>query len=174
MLLDFFCEPLKWRENKALTMNQVRDIKKDCLGDAENQLWSQETADLPEVKEIFYSIAKLKYEDRPDYEFIRQRLASIIQKCHLASQMPLVSGSNTTLNDLTLQLQPSIDQSNNPLASGCSLLSPGNLFSPQPKFKEEDYCSPQPLYCETLGKRQDPLFCPSSIPAFPMNFMCYN
>lgn len=58
-------------------MNQVRDIKKACLNDVENQLWSQETADLPEIKDIYFSINQLKYPDKPDYKFIRDKLLAI-------------------------------------------------------------------------------------------------
>jgi hypothetical protein len=35
---------------------------------------------MEEVKNIFYYIQKLKYEDRPDYEYIRQQLVSLQEK----------------------------------------------------------------------------------------------
>ena len=55
-------------------MNQVRDIKQQCFNDVENLLWTQETWDIPEIKEIFYSINKLGYKDKPDYAFIKEKL----------------------------------------------------------------------------------------------------
>ncbi len=74
MLLDFYNEPLKWRENRNLDMNQVRDIKKRCLDNPESLLWSQETVDLPEIRNIYHSITRLNYKDKPDYAFIRTQL----------------------------------------------------------------------------------------------------
>ena len=59
MLLDFYNESLKWRENKNLTMDQVRDIKQRCLDDPENLLWSRETIDMPEIRQIFLSVKSL-------------------------------------------------------------------------------------------------------------------
>lgn len=39
-----------------------------------------------EIKEIFYSIAKLRYADRPDYDFIRKQLHSLLHKEELKEQ----------------------------------------------------------------------------------------
>ena len=58
---DYFGFDLRSVENVSLDQ-----CKQACLDDVENKLWSQETADLPEVKEIFASIARLQYADKPD------------------------------------------------------------------------------------------------------------
>jgi len=80
VLLDFYNEPLKWRENKTLSMNQVKEIKEACIKDAENKLWSSETEDLYEIREIWDSINKLSYADEPDYNFIRGKLRQIYER----------------------------------------------------------------------------------------------
>lgn len=80
VLLDFYNEPLKWRENKNLSMNQVKEIKEECIKDAKNKLWSSETEDLIEVREIWESINKLQYKDEPDYSFIRGKLKQIFER----------------------------------------------------------------------------------------------
>jgi hypothetical protein len=63
-------EKLKWREQKEYTMDEVKHIKTDCLNNPEEKLWII-TKDVPEVKNIFYHLKALKYEDVPDYALIR-------------------------------------------------------------------------------------------------------
>jgi hypothetical protein len=36
ILLDYYNEVLKWRENKQLSMEEVREIKTQCFADYEN------------------------------------------------------------------------------------------------------------------------------------------
>lgn len=55
-------------------------MKEECLKDPENKLWSKETEDLPEIKEIWSSIKRLEYKDEPDYNFIRGRLKQIYDR----------------------------------------------------------------------------------------------
>lgn len=70
MILDFLNEKLKWREQKEYTMDEVKHIKTECLSNPEEKLWIV-TKDVPEVKNIFYHLKSLKYEDVPDYALIR-------------------------------------------------------------------------------------------------------
>ncbi len=88
VLLDFYNEQLKWRENKSLTMNQVRDIKQRCLDDVENQLWSKESSDIPEIRDIYHSINDLAYKDKPDYSYIRGKLMEILQRSQQSQTVP--------------------------------------------------------------------------------------
>lgn len=51
-------------------MEEVKDIKTRCLKAPERLLWDK-TKNIQEVKEIFYYINKLKYQDTPNYQFIK-------------------------------------------------------------------------------------------------------
>jgi hypothetical protein len=51
-----------------------------CFSNPEKYLWKTTTKDLEEVKSIFYSIQKLKYEDVPDYEYIKEQLNKLQEK----------------------------------------------------------------------------------------------
>lgn len=62
MILDFLNEKLKWREEKELTMDEVKLIKTDCLSNPETKLWIV-TKDIQEVKNIFYHLKSLQYKD---------------------------------------------------------------------------------------------------------------
>lgn len=70
MILDFLNEKLKWREQKEYTMDEVKNIKTECLSNPEEKLWIV-TKDIPEVKNIFSHIQSLGYKDKPNYGFIR-------------------------------------------------------------------------------------------------------
>lgn len=70
MILDFLNEKLKWREQKEYSMEEVKNIKTECLNNPEEKLWIA-TKDCPEVKNIFYHLKELNYKDIPDYKFIR-------------------------------------------------------------------------------------------------------
>lgn len=80
VVLDFFNEELEWRISKNNKMDDVKLIKARCMADPESYLWKSTTRDLSEIKQIFYSISKLHYADRPDYDFIRNQLYSLLQK----------------------------------------------------------------------------------------------
>jgi hypothetical protein len=72
-------EKLKWREQKEYTMEEVKNIKHECLSKPEEKLWIV-TKDVIEVKKIFAHLKGLSYKDRPDYNFIRNQLRSILSK----------------------------------------------------------------------------------------------
>lgn len=78
-MLDFLNEQLPWRSCKDNRADDVRDVKTKCFADPEKNLWKTTTAKIQEVKNIFYCLTKLNYVDRPDYEYIRQQLFSILQ-----------------------------------------------------------------------------------------------
>lgn len=83
VILDFLRESLKWREQKEYSMEQVKEIKTQCLEDPEKYLWVV-TKDVQEVKNIFYHLKKLNYSDKPDYDYIRNELKTI----YLKNQLP--------------------------------------------------------------------------------------
>lgn len=70
MILDFLNEKLKWREQKEYTMDEVKNIKTECLNNPEEKLWIV-TKDMIEVKNIFYHLKSLNYKDKPNYALIR-------------------------------------------------------------------------------------------------------
>jgi hypothetical protein len=72
-------EQLPWRNCKDNKADEVRDVKTRCFAEPEKMLWRTSTARCQEVKNIFHSLKKLQYADRPDYEYIRQQLFSLLQ-----------------------------------------------------------------------------------------------
>jgi len=76
VILDFLNEKLKWREQKEYTMDEVKNIKIECLGNPKEKLW-HETRNLEEVRIIFEHISRLSYKDKPDYELVKNQLKSI-------------------------------------------------------------------------------------------------
>lgn len=80
MILDFFQEVLPWRSCKDNKMDEVRDLKIKCLADPETLLWKTTTNGVQEIKNVFAYIKCLGYSDRPDYEYIRKELLSILER----------------------------------------------------------------------------------------------
>jgi uncharacterized membrane protein len=79
VILDFLNEKLKWREQKEYTMEEVKNIKTECLNKPDEKLWIV-TKDVPEVKNIFNHLKSLSYKDKPNYMYIRNQLKSILSK----------------------------------------------------------------------------------------------
>jgi hypothetical protein len=79
VILDFLNEKLKWREQKEYTMDEVKNIKTDCLNNPEEKLWIV-TKNIPEVKNIFFHLKSLNYKDQPSYAYIRGQLKSILNR----------------------------------------------------------------------------------------------
>eukprot|EP00343_Euplotes_focardii_P012950 CAMPEP_0205834122 /NCGR_PEP_ID=MMETSP0206-20130828/50533_1 /ASSEMBLY_ACC=CAM_ASM_000279 /TAXON_ID=36767 /ORGANISM="Euplotes focardii, Strain TN1" /LENGTH=342 /DNA_ID=CAMNT_0053140993 /DNA_START=685 /DNA_END=1713 /DNA_ORIENTATION=- len=75
-------------------MTQVKDIKEECINDPENRLWSKETEDILEIREIWTSIKSLTYEDQPDYPFIRSKLKQIYEKSQYIPRSNPISPMN--------------------------------------------------------------------------------
>lgn len=92
VVLDFLNEQLPWRNCKDNKADDVRDVKTKCFSDPERYLWRTTTARNQEVRNIYYSLTPLKYEDRPDYEYIRQQLFSLLRneetKAGVTHQIP--------------------------------------------------------------------------------------
>ena len=79
IILDFLNEILPWRSCKDNKADDVRDVKIKCLNDPEQYLWKTTTANMTQVKNIFWSINGLKYGDRPDYAYIREQLNELLR-----------------------------------------------------------------------------------------------
>jgi hypothetical protein len=79
VILDFLGESLPWRACKDNKPNDVRDLKTKCLDNPERYLWKTSTANMKEIKNIFKSIQRLDYADKPGYEFIREQLTTLLR-----------------------------------------------------------------------------------------------
>ena len=55
----------------------MKDIKLSCLKNPEKFLWTTQALKYPQIKDIFYYINNLEYEDLPNYAYIRQKLEEI-------------------------------------------------------------------------------------------------
>lgn len=80
VFLEFLNEKLPWRCSRTLTMDEVKIMKAWCLSDPEHNLWCSTTRNMPEVRNIFYKIKQLQFADRPDYDYIREQLNTLLQK----------------------------------------------------------------------------------------------
>jgi len=60
-------------------MDEVKEIKTNCLNNPERMLWDK-TKNIEEVRNIFYYIKGLKYQDMPDYQRIKGQLISIYER----------------------------------------------------------------------------------------------
>ena len=80
VLLDFYNEPLKWRQERNLSMKQVQQLKEECIENPDQMLWSEATADIPELKIIFMHLKSLAYEETPNYVLIFDQLLRILAK----------------------------------------------------------------------------------------------
>lgn len=80
MVLEFLSEELPWRNLKSKNEDDIVKKKSECLEDPEHLLWRTATAKMVQVKNIFYSINKLQYADKPDYEYIRGQLQELLSQ----------------------------------------------------------------------------------------------
>lgn len=103
-------EKLAPGEDPSYTMEEVRLIKTECLNNPMEKLWRGATRQFEQVRQIFYHLNSLKYEDKPDYQLIRDNLRGILsQSLGLNRQLststtvvpqliPMIStGSNSTV-----------------------------------------------------------------------------
>ncbi len=60
-------------------MDEVKNIKTDCLNNPEEKLWIV-TKNIPEVRNIFLHLKSLNYKDQPSYVYIRNQLKSILNR----------------------------------------------------------------------------------------------
>lgn len=80
VILDFLNEELPWRSCKDNKVDDVRDVKIKCFQDPERYIWKTTTSKMQEVRNIFYSLIKLQYVDRPDYAYVQEQLQSLLLK----------------------------------------------------------------------------------------------
>jgi hypothetical protein len=57
--------------------DEVKEIKMKCFHAPEKYLWTASTKKMKEVRDIFYHLKSLNYDDKPDYEYIRSKLRDI-------------------------------------------------------------------------------------------------
>lgn len=58
--------------------DEVKDIKEKCLSNPKKYIFGSATKKYPQLKEIFYHIKSLEYEDKPKYSFIQEKLKEIL------------------------------------------------------------------------------------------------
>ena len=78
--LDFLGEELEWRTSKHNNIDDVKLIKAKCIAEPEKYLWKTTTREMTEMKDIFNDISKLRYADKPDYNFIQEQLSSLLER----------------------------------------------------------------------------------------------
>ena len=78
-----------------MKQDDVKEIKAKCLSNPEKNLWKSVTKNMEEVKNIFNSIKDLKYEDKPDYEYIKNQIKTLHAKVSLNPVKNTISISNT-------------------------------------------------------------------------------
>jgi len=80
VILEFLDETLPWRNFKGKNEDNIIEMKRKCLEDPEHLLWRTTTAEMLQIKNIFYSIKKLQYADKPDYGYIRTQLQELLSQ----------------------------------------------------------------------------------------------
>jgi hypothetical protein len=78
VILDFLNGTLPWSNCKDSNADDVKQIKEQCLIFPEKYLWPNTLCDNQEMRNIFYAINCLKYEDKPNYLYIRQQLVAML------------------------------------------------------------------------------------------------
>lgn len=111
LLLEFLGELLPWKKPATKTMDQVRDEKKICLCDPEKFLWVSSTRNMFGIKQIFTSINALRYEDRPDYEYIKEMLKYELEKeCENYKLEDGINSYSTSMGEISA---PQLESSTN-------------------------------------------------------------
>ncbi len=59
-------------------MDEVRLIKTNCFANPNEKLWRGPTRNIQEVRTIFNHLNSLRYEDKPDYQLVKNCLKSIL------------------------------------------------------------------------------------------------
>ena len=72
-------EQLPWKACKDGKVDEVKMQKERCLKQPDKYLWKV-TKEYDQIKNIFYHLQSLKYEDNPDYAYIRSQLHSILER----------------------------------------------------------------------------------------------
>lgn len=80
MALEMLGEELVWKKCSASRIEDLAQVKADCMSNPEKLLWRTTTAGVPELRSIFYYLKTLRYADRPDYEYIHAQLNQILDR----------------------------------------------------------------------------------------------
>jgi hypothetical protein len=79
MILDLLNENLPWRNCKE-DKNEIQKMKEKCLSDPIHNLFLTTTKDKIEIYNIFNHIKTLKYDSKPDYQYIYGQIFNLKQK----------------------------------------------------------------------------------------------
>eukprot|EP00826_Nyctotherus_ovalis_P064081 TRINITY_DN9396_c0_g2_i5.p1 TRINITY_DN9396_c0_g2~~TRINITY_DN9396_c0_g2_i5.p1 ORF type:complete len:227 (-),score=52.30 TRINITY_DN9396_c0_g2_i5:53-733(-) len=80
MALELLGEELVWKKCSVCRIEELAQVKADCMSNPEELLWRTTTAGIPELRNIFYYLKTLQYADRPDYEYIYAQLNQILDR----------------------------------------------------------------------------------------------
>lgn len=86
MMLELLGESLSWRSNEKLSINEVKDLKKSALAEPEKCLFKVNQGS-SELNTIFKHINSLSFEERPNYQLIKQELSKIFRAEMLKLQL---------------------------------------------------------------------------------------
>ena len=87
VILDFFDAKFAWKQYSD--RDTVMNVKQKCMENPVDFLWNcnRHIADIMQLRQIFYHILNLKYEDQPNYQLIRMLLLDI-RSCYLKNFYP--------------------------------------------------------------------------------------
>ena len=109
MILDLLNEKVPWRKENIIK-SDIKIIKEKCINDPEKYLFLTTTKDKKEISDILNYIKSLKYESKPNYNYIYEKLFILrnkeIQICYLKNEL------NKQINNLQKNLL-SVDSINN-------------------------------------------------------------
>ena len=123
MILDLLNEAVPWRK-EGITVSDIKTVKENCINDPEKNLFLTTTKDKKEISDILNYIKSLKYESKPNYNYIYEKLYILrnkeIQICYFKSELNkqifnlqknLLSSDSINNNEIERQ---TINQSTNP------------------------------------------------------------
>ena len=108
--LEMLNEKLEWKSLEK-RKESIMEIKEKWLKQPELYLWTNKTWTFPEVKEIWYYIASLEYDQIPNYKYIDNLLKKMMFKSVMnkrLSSIKSISESNTISKNNTTKLSKSI------------------------------------------------------------------
>ena len=109
MILDLLNEIVPWRKEN-IKASDIKIIKEKCINEPEKYLLLTKTKDKKEILDILNYIKSLKYESKPNYNYIYEKLYILrnkeIQICYFKNEL------NKQINNLQKNLL-SVDSINN-------------------------------------------------------------
>jgi len=142
VILDLLNENTPWRicgDNK----DDIEKCKAECYNNPEKLLTT--TCNKKEFFDIFYHIKSLKYEDKPDYELIR----NLLQKCLMSYELSRYNLTNENGIKTTISSTNMNNNTNNPNPFGIDLNNVKDFFS-QNKQNLENNCLEK---CDALKEK---------------------